>query len=110
MQRFEPNLIVSITEPYGVLDFDGPANEGYVPASKLGCLFLDRVGIFPSSLGNYGGVHKGIRVITIELPQSSRPLQAAETRQMRLNLLRWMSERVGPDHQLKAPFVSASEK
>ena len=110
MERFKPNLIVSIHAPYGVLDFDGPANEGYVPPSRLGRLFLDRVGIFPGSLGNYGGVHKGIPVVTIELPQSSRTPQAAETRQMWLDLLRWMSERVGPDPQLKMPLATASEK
>ena len=110
MKHFKPNLIVSIHAPYGVLDFDGPANEGYAPPSKLGRLFLDRVGIFPGSLGNYGGVHKGIPVVTIELPQSSRTPQVAETRQMWLDLLHWMSERVGPGQQLKVPLVPASEK
>ena len=62
MQSFKPHLIVSIHAPYGVLDFDGPS----VPPSKLGRLYLDQVGIFPGSLGNYGGVHKGVPVVTIE--------------------------------------------
>ena len=90
IQSFKPNLIVSIHAPYGVLDFDGPS----VPPSKLGRLYLDQVGIFPGSLGNYGGVHKGVPVVTIELPNSMRTPLDAETRQMWLDLLRWMSERV----------------
>jgi protein MpaA len=98
MQRFKPQLIVSIHAPYGVLDFDGPAKEGFVPPSRLGRLFLDQVGIFPGSLGNYGGVHKGVPVVTIELPNSTRTPLDAEMRQMWLDLLRWMSERVGPGH------------
>ncbi len=95
MQRFKPNLIVSIHAPYGVLDFDGPARPGFVPPSKLGRLYLDQVGIFPGSLGNYGGVHKGIPVVTVELPNSTRTPLDSEMRQMWLDLLRWMSERMG---------------
>ena len=95
MQRFKPNLIVSIHAPYGVLDFDGPAKEGFVPPSRLGRLYLDQVGIFPGSLGNYGGLHKGIPVVTIELPNSTRTPLDAEMRQMWLDLLRWMTERMG---------------
>ncbi len=95
MQRFSPHLIVSIHAPYGVLDFDGPAQKGFVPPSKLGRLYLDQVGIFPGSLGNYGGVHKGIPVVTVELSNSTRTPLDAEMRQMWLDLLRWMSERMG---------------
>ncbi len=89
MQRFKPQLIVSIHAPYGVLDFDGPS----VPPSKLGRLYLDQVGIFPGSLGNYGGVHKGVPVVTVELPNSTRTPLDSEMRQMWLDLLRWMSAR-----------------
>jgi protein MpaA len=96
MQRFQPQLIVSVHAPYGVLDFDGPAKEGFVPPSKLGRLYLDQVGIYPGSLGNYAGVHKGVPVVTIELPNSTRTPLDAEIRQMWLDLLRWTSERIGP--------------
>ena len=89
MQSFKPNLIVSIHAPYGLLDFDGPST----PPSKLGRLYLDQVGIFPGSLGNYGGVHRGVPVVTIELPNALRTPLDAETRQMWFDLLRWMSER-----------------
>ena len=91
MDSFKPNLIVSVHAPYGVLDFDGPS----VPPSKLGRLYLDQVGIFPGSLGNYGGVHKGVPVVTIELPYAVRTPQDAEMRQMWLDLMRWTDERLG---------------
>ena len=92
MASFQPHLIVSIHAPYGVLDFDGPV----VPPSKLGRLYLDQVGIFPGSLGNYGGVHKGMPVVTIELPNAQRTPLDSETRQMWVDLLRWMGEKVRP--------------
>lgn len=92
MESFKPNLIVSIHAPYGVLDFDGPS----VPPSKLGRLYLDQVGIFPGSLGNYGGIHKGVPVVTIELPSASSVPQSAEVRQMWMDLHRWMAERLKP--------------
>ena len=91
MQSFKPNLIVSIHAPYGVLDFDGPT----VPPSKLGRLYLDQVGIFPGSLGNYGGVHKGVPVVTIELPNATRTPLDSEISQMWQDLLHWTTERVG---------------
>lgn len=91
MERWKPDLIVSVHAPYGVLDFDGPTS----PPQKLGRLYLDQVGIFPGSLGNYGGVHKKMPVVTIELPSAIRTPQEAEIRQMWLDLLRWTAERLG---------------
>lgn len=93
MQSFKPQLIVSIHAPYGVLDFDGPST----PPSKLGRLYLDQVGIFPGSLGNYGGVHKGIPVVTVELPNAMRTPLDGETRQMWLDLNRWIAEKQWTD-------------
>lgn len=97
MRRFEPQLIVSIHAPYGVLDFDGPPRKGYVPPSRLGRLYLDQVGIFPGSLGNYGGLHKGIPVVTIELPNSTRTPLDSEMQQMWNDLLQWISQRLVPE-------------
>jgi murein peptide amidase A len=93
IQRFQPDIVVSIHAPYGVLDFDGPS----VPPDRLGRLYLDQVGIYPGSLGNYGGVQKGMPVVTVELPSAFRTPLDAEMRQMWLDLLRWMSERVVPE-------------
>jgi murein peptide amidase A len=92
MERFKPNLIVSVHAPYGVLDFDGPS----VPPQRLGRLYLDQIGIFPGSLGHYGGLSKGIPVVTIELPSAIRTPTTPEIRQMWIDLLRWIGERMGP--------------
>ncbi len=86
MQRFKPNLIVSIHAPYGVLDFDGPIE----PPRRLGRLYLDQVGIFPGSLGNYGGVHKGMPVVTIELPSALLTPRNVEIQRMWTDLQKWM--------------------
>ncbi len=90
MQEFKPHLIVSLHAPYGVLDFDGPIT----PPSRLGRLYLDQVGIYPGSLGHYAGVHKAMPVVTVELASAKTTPREAEMRQMWVDLLRWMSERL----------------
>lgn len=90
--EFKPHLIVSIHAPYGVLDFDGP----YVPPNRLGRLYLDQVGIYPGSLGNYAGVQKGVPVVTIELGNAFRTPSQGEMRKMWTDLLRWTAERLSP--------------
>jgi hypothetical protein len=103
MQRFKPNLIVSIHAPYGLLDFDGPL----APPVRLGRLYLDQVGIYPGSLGNYGGVHKGMPVVTIELSSALKTPSDAEMQRMWLDLRRWMGERMGPSTTALAPVPAA---
>jgi protein MpaA len=99
MDSFKPNLIVSVHAPYGVLDFDGPN----VPPSRLGRLVLEQVGIYPGSLGNYGGKHKGVPVVTIELTSASRAPLDAEMQKMWIDLLRWTSDRLGPSLKVASP-------
>lgn len=83
---FEPDLVVSIHAPYGVLDYDGPLP----PPSRLGHLRLDQLGIFPGSLGHYGSVRQGMPVVTIELQHELRMPADDQVRQMWRDLLRWM--------------------
>ena len=93
MAQFRPQLVVSIHAPYGVLDFDGP----HEPPLRLGHLRLDQVGVFPGSLGHYGGVQQGMPVVTIELDHALRMPRDAEIRSMWRDLLRWMEARLLPD-------------
>lgn len=86
MAQFEPDLVVSIHAPYGVLDYDGPQP----PPSRLGRLRLDQLGVFPGSLGHYGSVHLGLPVVTIELQHELKMPQDDEVRMMWRDLLRWM--------------------
>jgi hypothetical protein len=86
IERMKPDLVVSVHAPYGVLDFDGP----HMPPPRLGRLYLDQVGIFPGSLGNYSGIHKGVPVVTIELASALKTPRDAEMRQMWNELRLWM--------------------
>ena len=73
IDQFHPDLIVSVHAPYGLLDFDGPP-----PAPRrLGSLQLDPVGVYPGSLGNYGGLVKNVPVMTLEL-KNARAVPASE--------------------------------
>lgn len=89
IETFQPQLIVSVHAPYGVLDFDGPPP----PPSRLGNLMLDQVGIYPGSLGNYGGTVLGVPVVTIELKHSSRVL-AADAAAMWNDLQIWIGRKL----------------
>ncbi len=109
MSQWKPDLIVSVHAPYAVLDFDGPVEAPL----RLGKLFLDRVGIFPGSLGNYGGMHRNVPVVTLELPQANRLPPDAEVRQMWADLLKWTDQRLvmaraEPPKAAVAPEVPAT--
>lgn len=102
IQRFRPNVIVSIHAPYGVLDFDGPAE----PPRRLGRLHLSQVGIFPGSLGNYGGVHKGMPVVTIELHSAHLTPRNLEIQRMWNDLRHWMGGVTLADSEPEIPSPS----
>jgi len=89
IDSFQPQLIVSVHAPYGVLDFDGPPP----PPSRLGSLMLDQVGIYPGSLGNYGGIVLGVPVVTIELKQASR-VATADAAAMWSDLQTWIGQKL----------------
>ncbi len=66
INAFKPDVIVSVHAPHGIIDFDGPE----AAPEKLGHLFLNLLGTYPGSLGNYAGIQRKIPVVTIELPHS----------------------------------------
>jgi murein peptide amidase A len=86
MERFRPNVIISVHAPYGVLDFDGPLH----PPHRFGQLHLNQVGVYPGSLGNYSGLHKNIPVITIELPNARAMPSHAEVQRIWQDMLAWI--------------------
>ena len=97
IDQFHPDLIVSVHAPYGLLDFDGPP-----PAPRrLGSLQLDPVGVYPGSLGNYGGLVKNVPVMTLEL-KNARAVPPVELAAMWNDLQRWLNE------QMNNPGVQAS--
>ena len=97
IDEFRPDLIVSVHAPYGLLDFDGPP-----PAPRrLGSLQLDPVGVYPGSLGNYGGLVKNVPVMTLEL-KNARAVPPQELAAMWNDLQRWIYV------QMTNPGVQAS--
>ena len=94
VDRFKPNVIISVHAPFGVLDFDGPA-----PAPQnFGRLMFNPVGVYPGSLGNYIGMHKNLPVITIELPNSQSMPNEAEVQRIWLDMLKWIQGHVKPSN------------
>ncbi len=92
IESFQPQLIVSVHAPYGVLDFDGPPP----PPTRLGSLMLDQVGIYPGSLGNYGGLVLGVPVVTIELRNAAR-VSTSEAAAMWNDLQLWIDRKLLPN-------------
>ncbi len=90
MERFRPDVIISVHAPFGVLDLDGPAKA---PRS-FGRLYFNRVGVYPGSLGNYGGMHKNVPVITIELPNALAMPKPDEARRIWTDMLAWIGRSV----------------
>ncbi len=90
IKRFKPDVIISIHAPFGVLDFDGPVE----PPQKLGRLILTPVGTYPGSLGNYGGVHQGVPVVTIELPHALDLPSEGEMKNIWRDMLVWIDGNV----------------
>lgn len=90
IERFRPHVVISVHAPFGVLDLDGPAKA---PRS-FGKLHFNRVGVYPGSLGNYGGVHKNVPVITIELRHALDMPSKAETRRIWVDMIEWIARSV----------------
>ena len=90
IERFKPNVIISVHAPFGVLDFDGPVP----PPQRFGRLIFNGVGVYPGSLGNYSGRHKNVPVITIELPNARAMPTEAEARRIWQDMLTWINRNV----------------
>lgn len=83
---FQPDIIVSMHAPYGLIDHDGPPEA----PERLGNLTLRRLGVFPGSLGNYGGVDLEIPVVTIELRHAGIMPKPHRISRMWTDLVRWL--------------------
>jgi hypothetical protein len=86
IEEFRPDLIISVHAPYNLLDYDGPVPH----PTRFGRLSLNRLGVYPGSLGNYGGLFMQIPVITIELPNATSMPSLREQFAMWQDMLKWM--------------------
>lgn len=71
VERYRPSAIVSIHQPLGCVDYDGPAGVLAHAMARSSDLPVRRIGARPGSLGSWAGVDRGIAVVTLELPGSA---------------------------------------
>ncbi|MCL2075171.1 MAG: succinylglutamate desuccinylase/aspartoacylase family protein [Betaproteobacteria bacterium] len=90
IQAFQPDIIVSIHAPYGILDYDGPRQKPL----RFGSLTLNQLGVYPGSLGNFGGIHKNIPVVTLELAHATVMPTRAEQRRIWTDMLAWIARHI----------------
>lgn len=86
VRAFQPDVIISLHAPYGVLDYDGD----FPAPRKLGRLDLHRLGVYPGSLGNFGARMNSIPVITVELDDARQAPEHAELKRMWDDLNGWL--------------------
>jgi hypothetical protein len=89
IKRFNPDVIVSVHAPHNVLDFDGPPTGMKAP-SRFGRLHLHRLGVYPGSLGNFGGLKEGIPVVTLELPHALKMPNEEELAEVWRDMQQWL--------------------
>ncbi|WP_197722093.1 M14 family murein peptide amidase A [Sulfuriflexus mobilis] len=106
IEEFKPDAIVAVHAPYGVLDFDGPPR----PPKRLGHLYLNLLGAYPGSLGNYAGVENNIPVITIELPHAGIMPSKQQISHIWTDLVRWLKKNTPRREQLLAPATAADNQ
>jgi murein peptide amidase A len=106
IERFQPQVIISVHAPFGVLDFDGPAP----PPRRFGRLVFNQVGVYPGSLGNYSGHHKNVPIITIELPNAQAMPPDAEVQRIWQDMLSWIQRNVPKRQELAKPRLTTAAR
>ncbi|VAW64517.1 hypothetical protein MNBD_GAMMA09-921 [hydrothermal vent metagenome] len=86
IREFQPDAIVAVHAPYGIVDFDGQPD----PPARLGSLYLKLLGTYPGSLGNYAGLQQNIPVITVELPYAGIMPNNADIKRIWIDLISWL--------------------
>lgn len=105
IEAFQPDAIVTVHAPLGVVDFDGPKT----PPKRLGYLDLHRLGVFPGSLGNFAGINRGIPVLTLELPYAGIMPSHGESAEMWRDLVAWLKRNIHSPPASPAPQRLASD-
>ncbi|MCG8378207.1 MAG: M14 family murein peptide amidase A [Proteobacteria bacterium] len=98
INNFQPDVIVAVHAPHGIVDYDGPRNGPY----KLGRLYLNLLGTYPGSLGNYAGIQREIPVVTIELPYAGIMPTHKEINSIWRDMVRWLSKNITEEAYLES--------
>lgn len=90
IDRFQPDVIISVHAPLAIIDFDGPAQA----PRRIGHLHLNLLGTYPGSLGNYAGVQRGVPVLTVELPSAGIMPNERQKRAIWRDLENWLETKI----------------
>lgn len=66
---YRPAVIVTIHQPLGCVDYDGPARDLAEAMARACGLPARKLGARPGSLGSYAGLERQVPTITLELPR-----------------------------------------
>ena len=91
IKSFNPDAIIAIHAPYGLLDYDGPE---HAQPDKIGHLKLRPLGTFPGSLGRYAGEYLEIPVLTLELKSAGSMPNQIEIQTMLQDLEQWVHDKI----------------
>lgn len=103
VDRWDPDVIVSVHAPLKVIDFDGAPD----PPHRLGSLYLKLLGTYPGSLGRWAGVYRETPVLTIELPSATAMPSVAEQREIWVDLIGWLRKTLNPVDDREADMEDA---
>lgn len=68
INKYNPIRIISVHQPFGCVDYDGPGEELAAAVAEICKLPILKLGSMPGSLGSYAGEMLNIPIITLELP------------------------------------------
>jgi protein MpaA len=88
IRDFQPDVVISVHAPYSLVDYDAP-NRSNAPR-KIGYLHKNLMGTYPGSLGNYAGIHLGVPVVTLELPNAGIMPTRSQISHLWTDLVRWL--------------------
>jgi len=91
ISNFQPDVVISVHAPHGIVDFDGPRKTA---PEKLGNLNLKLLGTYPGSLGNYANIYGGMPLVTLELPHAGIMPSDKHIRAIWTDLVRWLINKV----------------
>lgn len=106
LDDFEPDAVISVHAPHGVVDYDGPKT----PPENLGPLDLLRLGTYPGSMGRYVGVHRGIPLLTVELESASSMPKREDIQAIWLDTVAWLDKTLQQEKSGRKTDVVSSTK
>ena len=75
IRQYKPDRIVSIHQPFGCIDYDGPGRMLADHMARYCDLPVKKLGANPGSLGSYAGETLGIPTITFEMQEYDSKLE-----------------------------------